>query len=166
MNIDGMSYRELLIAAAKAEVNSREVYEYLSENTKTFVVSDRFRFLADEEQKHEEFIRTLYQKIFDGSDMNLDEETPLPIPFIKYDEQSDESEIIEQAMEAEIAARDFYLKIAKKAEDERYEDEVVQTMKYLAGMEQNHYYILESELERIKEFETFDEYFPQMHMGP
>jgi len=166
MDIKNMGFEELLEGAAKAEENSREVYDYLANRSKNFVVSDRFKFLADEEQKHEDFIRQLYKKITKGEELKLDEETPLPIPFIKYDDDSDESEIIEQAMGAEIAARDFYKQMASKAKEEGREDEVVETMKYLAGMEQNHYAILESELDRIKDFEQFDDYFPGMHIGP
>ncbi len=166
MDIKNMGFEELLEGAAKAEENSREVYDHLANRSNNFVVSDRFKFLADEEQKHEDFIRQLYKKITKGEELKTDEETPLPIPFIKYDDDSDESEIIEQAMGAEIAARDFYKHMATKAKEEGRDDEVVETMKYLAGMEENHYAILESELQRIMDFEQFDDYFPGMHIGP
>ena len=164
MNIDEYGFDELLQAAAKAEVNSREVYEYLSNRSGNFVMKDRFRFLANEEQKHEELVRDIYEKWSD-EELEIPEETPVPIPFIRYDEDTDESEIISQAMNAEVASRDFYKDMAEKAENEE-KSEAIGLLNYLAEMEQNHYDILKSELGRIKEFEEFDEYYPAMHLGP
>ncbi|MFO8109872.1 MAG: ferritin family protein [Thermoplasmata archaeon] len=164
--ITEMKLSELLEMAAKAEENSREVYDFLAKNAKNFVVSDRFKFLADEEQKHEDFIRMLYRKVTGGDGLEMPKNTSLPIPFIRYNEDSDESDLIEQAMEAEIAARDMYLDMAKTADKEGHDGEVVETLKYLSGMEQNHHAILESELQRMKDFEQFDDYFPGMHIGP
>lgn len=164
MNLDEYEFEELLKAAAKAEVNAREVYEYISNKSGNFVMKDRFNFLANEEQKHEEFIRDLYEKR-NNEDLEIPDETPVPIPFISFGEDTDESELIEQAMEAEVASRDFYRDIAKKA-DTKENKEAVNLLNYLADMEQNHYDILKSELDRIKEFEEFDEYYPAMHLGP
>ncbi len=166
IDITGISFGKLLGAAAKAEENSREVYDFLAKNAKTFVTADRFKFLAGEEQKHEEYVRGIYAKTFGGKELNVPDDTPLPIPFIIFGEESDESELIEQAMEAELAAKEVYESMAKLAGDEGHEEEIVRTLEYLAGMEQNHYNLLESELDRAKNFEEFDEYFPGMHIGP
>jgi len=166
MEIDDMSFDELLVIAAKSEVNAREVYEYLANRSDNFVVTDRFEFLASEEQKHEDFIRDLYKKRNSGNDLDVKKDTPVPMPFIKYDDQTDESEIISQAMEAEIASRDFYQDMADKAQNIEDEGDPEKLLRYLSGMEQNHYEILKSERERMLEFEEFDEYHPAMHMGP
>lgn len=166
MDVDEFDFDELLTIAAKSEVNAREVYEYLSNRSDNFVVTDRFEFLAGEEQKHEDFIRSLYQKRNSGQKLDIKEDTPVPIPFIKYDDQTDESEIISQAMEAEIASRDFYQDMADKAQSLKGEGDPEKLLRYLSGMEQNHYEILKSERERMLEFEEFDEYYPAMHMGP
>ncbi len=166
IDIAGVSFKELLGAAAKAEENSREVYDFLAKRAKNFVTADRFKFLAGEEQKHEEYIRGIHSKTFPGGELVVKEDTPLPIPFIIYNDESDESELIEQAMGAELAAREVYEKMAKLAKDEKRPDEIVLTLDYLAGMEQNHYNILEQELNRAMNFEEFDEYFPGMHIGP
>lgn len=163
MKLDKFSFEELLKAAAKAEINSRDVYEYLADRSSNFVMKDRFRFLAGEEQKHEEIIRGLYEKVIDKEEMTIPEETPVPIPFVIYSEETDESEIISQAMEAEVASGDFYRGMAKMNHGDK---SITELLNYLADMEQNHYDILKSELERIKEFEEFDEYYPSMHIGP
>ncbi len=166
MEIEGYDFDELLRAAAKSEVNSREVYEYLSNATDNFVIKNRFEFLAGEEKKHQDFITDLYEKRNPDKEMKVPEETPVPIPFIRYGDDIEESEIVEQAMDAEIASRDFYKKMAEIAKDEGESGEPVKLLDYLSGMEQNHYEILKSELERIKEFEEFDQYHPAMHQGP
>ncbi len=166
IDISGINFKELLGAAAKAEENSREVYDFLAKNAKTFVTADRFKFLAGEEQKHEEYVRGVYKKTYGGKELAVPDDTPLPIPFIIFNDESDESELIEQAMEAELAAKEVYEKMSKMAKDEKRPDEIVLTLDYLAGMEQNHYNILEQELDRTKNFEEFDEYFPGMHIGP
>ena len=164
MNLDEYEFDELLRAAAKAELNAREVYEYISNKSSNFVMKDRFDFLAKEEQKHEEFIRDLYER-WSEEELEVPDETPVPIPYIRFDDETDESELIEQAMDAEIASREFYRNLAKRAE-ESGDEEPVALLNYLGDMEQNHYDILKSELERIKEFEEFDEYYPSMHIGP
>lgn len=166
MELEEYDFDELLRAAAKSEVNSREVYEYLSNATDNFVIKNRFEFLAGEEKKHQDFITDLYEKRNPDKEMEVPEETPVPIPFIKYGNDVEESEIVEQAMDAEISSRDFYKKMANIARDEGESGEPVKLLDYLSGMEQNHYDILKSELERIKEFEEFDQYHPAMHQGP
>jgi len=166
MKLEEYDFDELLRAAAKSEVNSREVYEYLSDRTDNFVIKNRFEFLAGEEKKHQDFITDLYEKRNPNEQMNVPEETPVPIPFIRYGDDVEESEIVDQAMDAEVSARDFYRKMAEIARDEGESGEPVKLLDYLSGMEQNHYEILKSELERIKEFEEFDQYHPAMHQGP
>ncbi len=164
MNVDEYEFDELLRAAAKSEENSREVYEYLADRMNNFVIKDRFEFLAGEEQKHEEFIRDFYEER-KSEDLTIPDETPVPIPFIRFGDDIDESEIIEQAMDAEVASRDFYADMAEMLEKEENEEEV-KLLSYLSEMEQNHYDILKSELDRVKEFKEFDEYHPGMHVGP
>ncbi|MFP4050109.1 MAG: ferritin family protein [Thermoplasmata archaeon] len=166
MELEEYDFDELLRAAAKSEVNSREVYEYLSDRTDNFVIKNRFEFLAGEEKKHQDFITDLYEKRNPRKEMEVPEETPVPIPFIRYGDDIEESEIVEQSMDAEISARDFYKKMANIARDEGESGEPVKLLDYLSGMEQNHYDILKSELERIEEFEEFDQYHPAMHQGP
>ncbi|MFO7991716.1 MAG: ferritin family protein [Thermoplasmata archaeon] len=166
MDIKEMDFDDLLAAAVKSEINSREVYEYMAERSDNFVTVERFQFLAAEEEKHERFVRMIHERSFGGKELHVPEKSPVPMPFIRFEDNMKDSEIIEQAMDAEIASRDFYKKIAEKAEEEGQDDEIVRTMEYLSGMEQNHYNILESESERIAEFEQFDEYWPEMHIGP
>lgn len=166
MDIKDIGFDDLLATAVKSEINSREVYEYLAERSENFVTVERFQFLAAEEEKHERFVRMIHERSFGGKELDVPDKSPVPMPFIRFNDDMKDSEIIQQAMEAEIAARDFYKQISEKAEEEGKDDEIVRTMEYLSGMEQNHYNILESERERIAEFEEFDQYWPEMHIGP
>jgi len=166
MDIEDVSFEEMLKGAVKAEINAREVYEHMAGRVDNFVMTERFEFLAGEEKKHEGFLRNIYKSVGSQRDLDVPEETPVPLPYIRYGDDIDESEIIEQAMDAEIASRDFYRKMAEKADDAGLQRNPKKLLDYLAGMEQNHYEILKEEFNMMSEFEEFDEYYPGMHQGP
>lgn len=166
MDVGELNFEEMLEGAVKAEINAREVYEHMAERVDNFVMTERFEFLAGEEEKHEGFLRDIYEDVVSKGEIDPNKETSVPLPYIKYGEDIDESEIIEQAMEAEMASRNFYRKMAEEAEDVGLEKNPKKLLSYLAGMEQNHYEILKEEAERMKEFEEFDQYHPGMHQGP
>jgi len=166
MNVEDFSFEEMLKAALKAEINAREVYEHMAGRVDNFVMSERFEFLAGEENKHEGFLRNIYKSIGPEKELELPEETPVPLPYIRYGDDIDESEIIEQAMDAEIASRDFYRKMAEKADNSGLERNPKKLLNYLAGMEQNHYEILKEEYNMMSDFEEYDQYYPAMHQGP
>ncbi len=165
-DMEELSFEEMLQGAVKAEINSQEVYNHLAERTDNFVIEDRFEFLAGEEEKHENFLRDLYQSYKKEGEIELPEKTSVPLPYIRYDESIDESEIIDQAMDAEKAARDFYRSMAEKAPDFDLESNPQKLLVYLADMEENHYEILKKEFDRMSKFEEFDQYHPAMHQGP
>ncbi|MEF8874222.1 MAG: ferritin family protein [Candidatus Thermoplasmatota archaeon] len=166
IDVGELSFEEMLEGAVKAEINAREVYEHMAGRVDNFVMTERFEFLAGEEEKHEGFLRNIYEDLGSKGEIDPNEESPVPLPYIRYSEDMDESEIIEQAMDAEIASRDFYSKMTEKADDVGLEKNPKKLLTYLAGMEQNHYEILKKESERMKDFEEFDQYFPGMHQGP
>ncbi len=166
MDIENLSFEEMLKGAIKAEINAKEVYDHMAGRVDNFVMSERFEFLAGEEKKHEQFLRNVYNDVDRGEEIELPEETPVPLPYIRYGEDIDETEIIEQAMDAEIASRDFYQKMAEKVDDSGLERNPKKLLNYLAGMEQNHYEILKEEYNMMSDFEEFDQYYPAMHQGP
>ncbi|MFW5945736.1 MAG: ferritin family protein [Candidatus Natronoplasma sp.] len=166
MDIDDVSFEEMLKGAVKAEINAREVYEHMAGRVDNFVMTERFEFLAGEEKKHEGFLRNIYESLESRGNLEVPEKTPVPLPYIRYGDDIHESEIIEQAMDAEIASRDFYRKMAEKAEDAELQKNPKKLLNYLAGMEQNHYEILKEEFKMMSEFEEFDQYYPGMHEGP
>lgn len=165
MDIEEINFETLFGIAVKSEIESRNVYEYMAEKTKNYLLKDRLKFLANEEKKHEEFLRNYFSKMFPNKELKLPQESPVPLPHIEYDADTPISSILEQSMKAELAARDYYLSMSKKAE-KMGDIELAKGLYYLANMEMGHYHILENELESEKRFEDYDAYWPMMHVGP
>ena len=162
MNIERYNLSDLLLAAIKSEVESKEVYNTLANRVKNALLKDRLTFLAKEEEKHQEFLESLYRKKFGDIEIVLPDKSPVPLPHVDAGEDRLLSEIIEDAMNAELAARDFYMSLGNFLQDE--EDKKM--LQILSNMEQGHYDILSKELENLKRFEDYDTYWPMMHMGP
>lgn len=165
MDIGDVGFDVLLGVAVRAEVDSRGVYEHLSRRARNFVAKERFAFLAEEEKKHEEFLRKLFKRLYPDCEMRIPEDLRVPLPAVVYDDSTPVTDIIEQAMKAERGARDFYLSMARMAEAEG-NTELSVWLNYLANMEKSHYFVLEGELEMARNFNEFDTYWEMMHAGP
>ncbi len=61
MKLSNISLEDLLLSAIKSEVESKKIYEDLARKVKNFMLKDRFKFLADEEEKHRAFFEWLYK---------------------------------------------------------------------------------------------------------
>jgi rubrerythrin len=73
------------------------------------------------------------------------------------------SEILESAMEAEVAAHAFYHRLADRFDEQ---PDVKKMLFFVASMELGHYKILEIERDNVKKFEDYDSQWPMMHVGP
>ena len=163
MDLSKYSLEELFITAIKAETDSQEAYSILSGITKNAFLKDRLKFLADEELKHKTFLEAEFKKQLPNVELVLPEYTPVPLPEIDVsDETVPMSQILQQAMDAEMAAYEFYIGFAKYVADKQ---DLVLTLGYFAKMEQGHYEMLKIEQASAEEFEEFDEYNPMMHIG-
>jgi rubrerythrin len=153
----------LLLAAAKSEVESRDVYERTAARVANFFLKDKLRFLASEEEKHQAFVEAAYRHMFPGRELVLPATTPVPLPpMAAWDEDVPLGRVIEAAMAAELAARDFYTALAPRLGDDR----AAEMARYVAAMEQGHYDLLAPELERAERFEDYAREFPFIHVGP
>ena len=164
MDLTSYSLEELLLAAIKSEEESNEVYTQLADHVNNGLMKDKFHFLAKEEQKHKQYISDLYKAEFPDKKLQLPDKTPVPLPGVSIpkDEDISISKVLEQAMQAEKAAHDFYLGLS-----ERYEDPTIKNMlHYFADMETGHYKIIQQEKESIEWFEQSDVYWPMIHAGP
>ena len=162
MNLEEYNLKTLLLAAIKSEVESKKVYEDLANRVKNALLKERLLFLAGEEDKHRAFLEALYRQKFPDEEIVLPEKTPVPLPEVDASEDRLLSEIIEDAMKAELAAKEFYESLKDLLQDEKNRN----MLQILANMEQGHYDILAKELENLKTFENYDEYWPMMHVGP
>ncbi len=165
MDLSAYNLEDVILTAIKSEVEAKEVYENLSKKiTGNLLLSDRIRFLATEEEKHREYFEELYKDIFPEREIVLLEKSPVPLPEIRLEGGKVRvSQVIEAAMKAELAARDFYLSMVDLFEDN---PGVQKMLTYIAQMELGHYKLLETEKEIVEKFEDIEIEWPMTHMGP
>ena len=152
MNLENYDLKTVLLAAIKSEIESKEVYETLAERVKNALLKDRLLFLANEEKKHRAYLEALYKKYFPNEDIEVPDKSPVPLPQVDASENRLLSEIIEDAMKAELAAKEFYESMKSFVDD----DKTKNMLQVLANMEQGHYELLSTELDNLKNFETYD----------
>ena len=163
IDVENMKLEELLAMAVRAEMDARETYAGIAEKVDNFVLKDRLKFLSAEEEKHRQIFTGILKRKFPNSEVRIPESGEVPLPDVKFDDEMVQiSEVLQQAMDAEMAAHDFYAAMRDKAQDE----EVKKILDYLSSAEKGHYYLLETELKAVKYAELFDEYNPMMHVGP
>ena len=154
---------DLLLTAMKAEVDAREVYRKLADRVHNAMLKDRLDFLAGEEEKHRGYFEAQFRKDFPAKKICVPEKGVVPLPEVELEgEDAPLSKVLEHAMEAELAAYDFYRGIAGL-----YADEATRNMIfYVASMEMGHYRLLEIERENAARFEVFEVSWPDVHLGP
>ncbi len=163
MDLGKYELRGLLLAAIKSEVESKNVYLKLKDRVDNILLKERFEFLAGEEQKHKEYIEKIYKRKMGEDVPELPEKTIVPLPEIKADDDMPISEILQGAMDAELAARDFYLSLSDRFNDE---PEVRKMLQIFADMELGHYRLLELEKQIAEKFEDYEAFSPDIHLGP
>lgn len=164
MDLKEYSKMDLFLSALKSEIDSRDVYSKLADGVKNAFLKDKLKFLASEEEKHRILLEKGFRNNFPDIDIIIPERTPVPLPEIRMpDENVLVSEVLESAMAAEKAAHDFYNLFADRFPAD---SEMKKTLQYLAIMEDEHYKLLEVEKENMIRFESYDQYWPMMHVGP
>lgn len=164
MNLGKYPLEDLFLSAIKAETDSREAYSIMAGITKNAFLKNRLMFLSDEEEKHRLTLEAEFMLRFRDKEIVLPDISPVPLPEIDIRSGNVPlSELFRQAMDAEKAARDFYLSFAKFAKDEQ---QLAIILRYFSKMEEGHYEILKREKASAEEFEAFDDFHPGMHLGP
>jgi rubrerythrin len=164
MDLTSYSLEDLILAAIKSEQESHDIYTKIAKNVENGLMIDKFQFLANEEAKHKHYVEQLYHKQFPNKELALPSKTPVPLPEISLPENEEISlsDVIEQAINAEQTAHDFYLHLSA-----RFDDTTTKHMlHYFADMETGHYKLLEQEQQSLKWFEQSDVYWPMVHAGP
>ena len=163
MDLSKFTLEDVILSATRSEIGSGKQYRDIASKVENAFLKEKLLFLADEEAKHQEFLEGLYARTFPGKNMVVPEQTPVPLPEIKvYNEDINLSEVLESAMEAEKAAKEFYYELSKQFDKE---PDIKKNLEYLASMEWGHYKLLEIERENSLNFESYDEYWPMMHVG-
>ncbi|HOK22802.1 MAG TPA: ferritin family protein [Candidatus Hydrothermia bacterium] len=163
MDLSAFTVKDILVAAIKSEIESRDLYLNLKNRVKNFILKNKFEFLSQEEEKHRVFFERLFEKGFPGETISLPEKSPVPIPEIRLvDENQPISEILEMAMEAELKASEFYKSMIDKFKDEA----IKKTLEYISTVELSHYKLLEVERDYAKKYEDYEGEWPLFHVGP
>jgi len=175
MDLSKYELRDLILTALKSEVDAEQIYTMMGESVKNFALSDRFKFLADEEQKHAGYFRSYYERKFPGEPVELPDECPVPLPKVTIESETMPiSDVLAMAKRAEQAAFDFYSTLAEQIPEE--EELAVSDMEkrssvkgmllYIASMEMAHYRMLEIEEQNAKENEQYEIIWNMTHLGP
>ncbi|MCO6042110.1 ferritin family protein [Thermococcus alcaliphilus] len=160
--VNEFSLKELLGMAIKAEIGAREFYKSMAANVDIETLRKKLEFLAGEEEKHEEFLRKLYAQSFPGEEIVFPKEhvgPELKPVAEKIKNVQDMLELIRWAMEAERIAKEFYSKLEEMTDDNAKKG----LLRYLASMENTHYFILKTEYELLLDWEMYSQ---MMHVGP
>ena len=164
MDLRKFKLDELLLAAIKSEIDSKEVYDKLAMKVKSSYMKQRLEFLAGEEKKHKTFLETVFRDSFPNKKIEVPKTTPVPLPSFDVDAKSPYiSEVLEKAANAEKAARDFYGALAMRFDKDL---EIKDGIQHLAMMEEIHQKLIELELDKIKAEEDYVIDWPMMHSGP
>ncbi len=162
MDLSNYTLDLLLQTAIKSEVESEKIYKKVADSIENAFLKEKFIFLSKEEEKHREYLEDLYWRIFPDVPLKFPKISYVPLPEIKITSDTMPlSEIIEQAMKAELATKEFYSELANKFTDE----DVIKYLKLFSSMEMGHYRLLEIEKKNIEQFESWSEYNPMVHIG-
>jgi rubrerythrin len=139
----------LLKRAIMSEIEGYTFYDLLSKQADVKEARKRLEGLRDDEKRHREILKNIYEKYVGGplGQLPLEGITPLAKAFDagKLKKFHSEIEYINLAIEAELAAVTFYKEGAKRADD----DEFSEVLKGLADEENGHYEILMAEREAL-----------------
>ncbi|MBN2346031.1 MAG: ferritin family protein [Candidatus Aminicenantes bacterium] len=164
MNLSQYKLDDLLLAAIKSEIESRDVYARVAGRVKNAFLKERLEFLAAEEEKHRDALAKLFSQRFPGRDAVVPEKPVVPLPEIRFrDERVPLSDVLAQAMKAEQAAHDFYLQLADRFADDA---EKRNLLLYFSMMEMGHYKLLDLEKSSLERLEEYGEEQELIHVGP
>lgn len=163
MNLKDFNLKELLQAAIKSEIESRKLYLDIAKKTKNGLLSDKLKFISNEEKKHKKFIEDIYKNHFPGKKIIIPKKSPVPLPQIIISDEMAVSKLLKIAMNAEQSASDFYISLSNFFEKG---SKLHNTLLYFSDMENGHFKILEIEKESMERFEEADVYWPMVHAGP
>jgi rubrerythrin len=164
MDLSKYSLEDLIISAIKSEVDAKAIYLKIAGGIKNALLKDRLTFIAEEEERHRQFLSGMFSKEFPGKEIVLPEKTPVPLPELSIDDENISLvEIFERVMEAEKAAYSFYNSFSEKFDKDSNENKM---LLYFASMEMGHFKLFELEKENMERFEEFDTDWPMMHVGP
>jgi len=147
MELKDYSIQLLFLAAVKAEKEAVEVYSDLKNSFEDEFIQDRLDFLIKEEEHHKRILEGMFKDLFPDEVIVLPKKSPVPAPDMDRDIK-DEKELLKNAMDAEIWAAEYYRSFSNRFDGG---SKMNKTLKYLAKMENGHFNMFQTELEKIEE---------------
>ncbi len=163
MDLSKFSMEELILTAIKSEKEAFAIYDGIAKQLKNAALKDQFVSLAKEEEKHEAYLTEAFHKLFPQKEIRLPETTQVPLPEIHFDsDQVHLSEILDQAMQAELAAHEFYKSLSDRFDAD---NEIKEMLLKLSDMEMKHYELLKKEKEEVEKTEEMFIAWDMIHLG-
>ena len=153
LDISTASVNNLLGIAIRAEMDANKTYSDLAERVSNPLLKEKFQWLAFEEDKHKKILEKLYKTLLQGDEPQIpDKADEARRPSINISPSSSFAELLNQAMESEKSAEDFYANLSL-----RFEDPQKKILTYLGKVEHSHYTMLQSEYALAQDFEDYAE---------
>ena len=148
--------------AVRSEIYANDAYATLADQIQNFILKEKLRFLALEEDVHRKMLIKMFEETFPGKTLIVPDESGMPKINVEISENNSLSDILTAAMKAEKQSEDSYRKLAGKFTSE----EKKELMLYLAEIESGHHYFLDVERSQALRFEDYDSINEMMHVGP
>jgi rubrerythrin len=141
---------KLFLQAIQGEMNDRETYLSLAGRLEDSFLKAKLEFLAEEEEKHRVTLEEMYNAFFPGRDIVLPGATAGSVSDANVGENLELMQILEIAMDYELASQNNYLTLAGQLSDNV---ETSVTLTYFAAMEASHYGLLKIEKEHLEKLQ-------------
>jgi len=164
-----MDMKKAVALAMKGEIEGRELYKMAASNTEDAKAKEVFSYLAEEEQKHFDWLKNLY----DSVGKNEAYEVPSMVKLVRFDDVQNpifsrefknrigikhfEMSALSIALKLELDASHFYRKLAEECGDESLKGFFMK----LSEWENGHYEALNQEISYLE-----DEYYQANHFSP
>lgn len=149
MTQDTAPAKELLKQAIKSEIDGRRFYNYLAAKTSNEDARRKLAGLAGDEVRHEKALRDIYKKIYGEKEIVLPEKgVGVLSDFFENPEGREdmtERQYIDLAIEAELAATDYYKAEAARATS----DDFKKIFERMATEEFSHFELLQAEKDAL-----------------
>jgi rubrerythrin len=167
-NLSELTTLEILGIAIQSEIEAARYYQKIKRVVRSSSIKDKLNFLVGEELKHRKILVDYYRLKFPGIRLAKLPALLVPHPAVTGKGKVKVSELLKAAMEAEQATENFYLAIARRADDVPGRS----LLKYLAKVEDSHYFLLKNELDlmergrEMKEMKILYQADEAVHFGP
>ena len=149
MTPESIDNREMIKKAIVAEIDGQKFYKFLADKTTNEDAKRKLTNLAKDEIRHEAALIKIYKDLFDEEVDDLPDQGVSVLSKFFRDrgetEPINEIQCIDMAIEAELAATEFYKASAAEADNDEIKDIYTQ----MADEEFHHYELLKAERDAV-----------------